>query len=127
VIAAGLVVVAVVVVVVSVLLHRHREAEVMKPLVRPFWCEQCQAEFMAGARDIRAVCPKCNTESTVIRHYHICANCGERFLAYDLEMVSGMARLPGQDEEVYFQHLPRSFQCPKCGATDSTLEKYERR
>ena len=104
-----------------------QQARARRPLERPFWCEACQKEFMASVRSIKAVCPTCRKETTVIRHYYVCKKCSERFLAYDVEMTGEVARLPGGEWDVSVYDLPRPLTCPKCGSNETALEKYEQR
>jgi Zn finger protein HypA/HybF involved in hydrogenase expression len=126
-VALGLVALAILVGFIQMVRGCHHRVAVKKPLSRPFWCEQCQEEFMAPYRNPTAVCPKCKQETTIVRHYYVCAKCGERFLAFDVRMSDKMARLPGGDWDQSVYHLSRVFECPKCGSTDTALEKYTRR
>jgi Zn finger protein HypA/HybF involved in hydrogenase expression len=104
-----------------------KRAQARRPLERPFWCETCQKEFMAGVRGVRAVCPTCHKETSIMRYYYVCKKCGERFLAYDVDTSVPVARLPGGDWDVSVYDLPTPFKCPKCGSDETALEKYEHR
>ena len=124
-IAAGLVLVAIALAIVQVSRGCHRQAEAKRPIVRPFWCAQCQKEFMAPWRDTSAKCPTCGTVSTIARCYYVCKSCGERFLAFDMDLKTEIAWLPGEEEGRSAYQLP-PFPCPKCGSTDTGLEHYDR-
>ena len=126
-IAFGLIALAILIVLIQMGRGCHRRAVGKKALSRPFWCEQCQKEFMAPWRNPTAVCPECKQETSVIRHYYVCEKCGERFLAFDVRMADQMARLPGGDWDQSVYHIPHTFPCPKCGAPETALEKYKRR
>jgi predicted RNA-binding Zn-ribbon protein involved in translation (DUF1610 family) len=126
-IVAGLVVLAIILVIVQIGRGCRRRAEAERPLVRPFWCVECQKEFMAPWKSTTAKCPTCGTESSIARYYYVCKSCGERFLAFDADFTTQMAWLPGDPEGRLVYNLPASFPCPKCGSTETALERYERK
>ena len=124
--ALGLVGLAMLIVIVQLVRGCNRTREANKAIQRQFWCEDCSKEFMAPFRDTKAACPECKQETFIVRHYHVCKGCGTRFLAFDMDMQDGMARLPGQDFDYSLYNLPE-IECPKCHSTKTALEKYKKR
>jgi len=103
-----------------------RTREAHKALQRQFWCEKCSKEFEAPWRANKAVCPECEQETTIVRHYYVCKECAARFLAFDMDMPSAMVRLPGEGWDVSFYDLAE-IECPKCQSKETALETYKKR
>jgi DNA-directed RNA polymerase subunit RPC12/RpoP len=122
----GLIVLALIVGIIQLGRGCHHKAQARKALMRPFWCEKCQKEFMAPWRDITATCPDCKQETSVVRYYYVCRKCGERFHAYDLNLSTQDMRLHGEEWGPPIYPLPE-FECPKCHSKETALERYNRR
>jgi predicted RNA-binding Zn-ribbon protein involved in translation (DUF1610 family) len=81
----------------------------------PIRCETCGYEFVPKPGDENPVCPKCGNPATLRVLYFRCRDCGETFVAYEVDPVRGVTRVPGGEwiNNTDCELLP---QCPNCGS-----------
>ena len=91
-----------------------RKIDSIKEESGKYWyCEGCQKEFFIKSGNTPPKCPKCNEVITIFRSKRRCKRCNTEFVAFDMDLSSGMSRQPGGDWQSETVTDPI---CPKCGS-----------